>query len=525
MPYRAPNSYARFVKSAGPVNNPGSTRIMGLVGTGLNNFKRKNDLIVRSDNKVYDKLDYENVSAITSVSNKPIKDGTKDNSIINYTEGVSKTITETIDDNTTIQMDVTTDGSVTFNDEWPDNIIDLTIDTYEEDNDYVVDYDNKTIIIQKDNEDNFLIPEGNYDVVFNYQYEQQIETDPIKPYSLKEGKYIVWDNAIIEDAEVKDLIFGTESQIFSDEISVIINDTKSYLVEDGEYKIEVSYISDDPESAYDGSIIVTDRLTELVIGEYPVKGGENMDNIIPGLNILINSLDIEGIEIGNSINFTVKSAVVDEDIAPTKGAGYYVSYRYDKPESGYEPKIFYDYDDIVAEYGDYDVSATGEVTNSLALGAEIAFQNGLGPIVCVQARTDSAYYMKKAIDKLKRGIPGVDNVNTIIPLVDEYDPDIASHIIGHVELMSSSDEGKERMVYLGSPRFKRDENDDIIGEYSVEDFVPEVRTIADEFDNERVVFVVPSGATKGVRDTETGIINERTIPSSFVAVAVAALGL
>ena len=48
MPYRAPNTYVRFIKTASPVASVGSQRIMALVGTGLNYYEIYNESILKS---------------------------------------------------------------------------------------------------------------------------------------------------------------------------------------------------------------------------------------------------------------------------------------------------------------------------------------------------------------------------------------------------------------------------------------------------------------------------------------------
>ena len=238
---------------------------------------------------------------------------------------------------------------------------------------------------------------------------------------------------------------------------------------------------------------------------------------IPGINFEIDATQLIDLDDNVKAYIVTSPRVISNEI-PSEGNTYYVSYKYRKTESDYEPKYFTDYDDIVATYGNYDVSASSAILNSLSLGAEIAFNNGVSSIVCVQSKNNSDYEMQAAIDKLTSAIAGANNVNTVVPLTTSSV--VGSYLKNHVDLMSSYEYGKERMGYLAGyinqPINKiATKNDRSLG----------LSATAEGYSDERIVYVVPGAIKKSIRDLRTGKYNERVLPGCYAAVAVAAVGL
>jgi hypothetical protein len=356
------------------------------------------------------------------------------------------------------------------------------------------------------------------DAITFKQFDAKKPTDAYD-YKVVDGKYIVWSttgNPTVAKA-------SDNNADFASKVTVAAIAGSEHLIKDGgQYKVEISYIDADL-----GSFRVTDLETYEIMGEFGVTNGDNtkaINNVaIPGVKLIVeetlikDALDPDKVltELGDYVIVethmaAVKTASVVDGTTPLPVAGdaFYVNYTHKKPDADLKPKVFYDYDDIVAEYGNYDVTATGKVINSIALGAEIAFLNGVNPVVCVQSVDDSPYEMIQALKKLEKPVPGINNFNTIVPLSTH--PDVKAAAVEHVTRLSSSQFGKERMVYLAADTIKDS------GQLAEE---------AAGYDNERVVFVVPGGATKDVRDIYTGRVSTKKIPGSFVAIAVAALGL
>lgn len=343
-----------------------------------------------------------------------------------------------------------------------------------------------------------------------------------KHFFLKENKYIVWYTDPDNPATVQK-VDGIGNDEFANHVTVIVDTSKDYLVEDNTWKIEITYV--DPVA---GSYRVINLATNEVVGEYGVS--TSPIEVIPGVKLTVDSTFVDDgsgnslTQVGDYVIIETKAAVVPDQYVEKDGSGnpipgtekdlpqpgdlYYVTYTYKKSDDDLGPKLFFDYDDVVNEYGNYEILASNKVINSLALGAEIAFLNGAGPIVCVQARNDSDYEMKLAIDKLRKGVKGLNNIHIVVPLTTS--PEVGAHVMNHVTDMSSPENGKERMTYLAIEKGK-----------TIQDIVE----LAKSYNNERVVLVAPEGAYKSVKDLRTGRYSEKFVDGSYLAVAIAATSI
>ena len=238
-------------------------------------------------------------------------------------------------------------------------------------------------------------------------------------------------------------------------------------------------------------------------------------NIIPGITFMLNEIN-ESVNVGDTVGIHITAPERGESIA--EDDVYYISYKYKKNEEDYNPKLFYDYDSVIQEYGNYDVTASSMVINSLTLGAELAFRAGVNPIVCVQAKNDSDYEMKKAIDKLTIDVPGADNINIVVPLTTS--PSVGSYMLTHVDHMSSEQGAHERMTYLSAyPKQP-------INKFATAaDKTVGMKQQAEGYSDERVVYVVPGRVTYDVKNLQTGRINTRTLPGCYLALGVATVAL
>lgn len=423
MAYKKPGAYARFVRTVGGVNNPGSTKVMAIVGTGKLFFEQLNEARVRLAGSTTELLNKENVYEVYHVTSRPLKNG---------------------------EVDLTNGG------------IEYTSTHFE----------------------------------------------------LKDGKHIAWKLA---DQPLSNKVAGVSDGSIEFEKVVNVSVDKDYLAKTGQYKIEITYIDKDTPGL--GTYAVINNMTGEVLGEFQV-GATPIIDVIPGFTLTVTDTMIPEVDgsgtaipgtcITNTGDYVVIHTTAGNTVAgtPAPGEAFYVSYAYRKAEVDFAPKMFTDYQDIIAEYGDYEVTASGKVINSLALGAEIAFTNGVNPIVCVQTKNDSDYAIQRAIDALERDIKGVVNVNTVVPL--STSPAAGAHALNHVKKMSEPEIGKERMTYIASAP----------GEL----YTDSMATAAG-LNDERAIYVVPGSATKQIRDTVTGRISVRRVPGCYLAVAVAALGL
>ena len=174
----------------------------------------------------------------------------------------------------------------------------------------------------------------------------------------------------------------------------------SESITDGDY--EIVYTSSSPQM-----IEINNVSEDFDTSLNPIYSGEvgtvaEYLNIIPGITFILNEVD-ENVNVGDTVGIHVQAptrgdAIAEDDV-------YYISYKYKKAEEDYDPILYYNYDDVIQAYGNYDVTASGVVINSLTLAAELAFRAGVNPIVCVQAKNDSKAYLEDSNyddDELKK---------------------------------------------------------------------------------------------------------------------------
>lgn len=288
-----------------------------------------------------------------------------------------------------------------------------------------------------------------------------------------------------------------------------------------EYRSEKGY--DDENYGYwvTGSKYGEDGETEIhpqgVNSTYLADIDSELFDIIPGISFDFDIDSLPNLAYGSTILIVTTPKITSSDV-PAEGDTYYVSYKYRKAEADYDPIFFTDYDDIVATYGNYDVSASSAVMNSLSLAAEIAFNNGVSQIVCCQAKNNSDYEMQSAIDRMRKEVAGASNVSTIIALTTS--DAVGAYLQKHVDLMSSYEYGKERMGYVGARIGQKINKIATKADRSLG-----MTTVAEGYDDERIVYVVPGAIRRQIRDLRTGRYNTRTLPGVYAAVAVASVGL
>ena len=553
MAYKAPGAYARFTKTANTVANAGSSRIMALVGTGINYYEIANETIKRNSDRPYDALANGNVFEIISVSNKPVYATKNSPENVYYKQDtdfelkdaqniVWRCLSEDVNQPQLINVDTDpfiNEGSRFFNKNCT-YVTDLNNSYFMIDATYRIEvtYAAKEsgcyrIINTATNEllgeyvcsdtVNTAIPGVNLVVKSTYKLPEKADVDS------DENEIAAGDYFLLQTTASKTEIEATAT--INDKSSVVglkksiksINVINEGKVVTKKYKIviknaltkEFQVCEVDIASGAEVSKVIYPDATDATATATWVKGNEIYD-IIPGVEIILDAFKYTPAD-NDSIYIDTIARKVDSTL-PGEGDSYYVSYKYRKADAGYAAKLFSDYDDIVAEYGNYEVTASGFVKNSLALGAELAFSNGVSQIICVEAKGNSDAEFCDAIDKLKRTLPGVSNVNTIVPLTDSAV--VGEYAANHVNTMSSYEMGKERMVYLGAGM-----NQPMTKSPTGADRSMGIIETCKGYNNERVVFVVPGKVIKSVRDVNTGLSNDRPLSGCYMAVAVAALGL
>jgi hypothetical protein len=535
MVYRAPGSYVRFVKKVKPKNTNETTRIMALVGTGSDYYEVYNEAVSRNSNSGYDILANEDIEKIYSVSSKPIltnkniadyKDvthyGLRQGKYINWVPSLPATAI--------LEKGLTASG-VLMSDAVFDlfkNEIHVAIDTSVGNNSFLikdgtfkitvtkVDLSTGTVSIMNVNTGEILnsTVQANRNNIREFSVIGiNVSIDTTLIAGLSEG-----DSVIIKTTApltqqnataIVDINSPSTSLEWADLITSTLKIVNQSLVQTQTYELELQNVA---AGIFDIKILgATEILFTGTIGLEKEYIG-----IIPGVSFELSALHVGALIHDKVIIETVAAKKGD---APIDQSVYYVSYKYKKTDADRQPKIFYEYEDIIKEYGQYEVSnSAGVVKNSLVLAAEIALQAGIAPLVCVQTKdnTDVAFF--DAMDLLKRPISGLKNVNVIIPLTTS--PIVGGYVKKHVLEMSDTDNGKERMAYLSSAI-----NQKISKEKTTFDTSIGMVETAKEYNEERIVFVVPGEITKEIVNLNTGKTYDALLPACFAAVGVACMSL
>lgn len=325
--------------------------------------------------------------------------------------------------------------------------------------------------------------------------------------------YIVWKETIITPGspERVELIEGKDNSpasiiLLRDRAIVTISDP--VVLQDKTWILEVI----DPGVSGVGQFKIFEKGSNPATAPILTNSSTTPNTTIPGVDIILD--DTSEYLVGDSIEIKVFKEVVEVKgyAGPLETEKYNVLYYNYKTKEDYEPKVFYDYDSVIAEYDNYLISSvTGNVTNSLTLGAEVAFMNGCSSLVCVQVPEDDLYGFKAAIDKLKYNIEEIDRISTLVVL--SVDPDIVSLATNHVKIASSADISKECMTYISG-----DKN------LTIKQILQTVKGISEDNEiNYRTVYIAPTVVEKRVKDLESNRIKTFRLPGCYLAAAIGAI--
>ena len=556
MSYRAPGAYAQFIRTASPVMNVGTSRVLALVGTGVNYYNVSNETVQKASDRPYDTLAHENVFDIASVSSRPIYSqknnpenviyqpidpdtGDGDYELKDGKYIVWRRLSDDFKQPELVNVDTDpfiNEGSRAFYNNCDTPVVDANNSHFVIDGDWRIEvtfanqeYGCYRIIKVDTNEligeyvvsdsPNTAIPGINLTVHSTYKLPEDADIDSDENLIANGDYFIIRTEAGKTEKEASATIDAKSSTKQLKNSIKKINVINTARVVDGIYKLIIRNAS-----TKEFQVLRSSDGTDTII--YPdaddseayaswIEGDEVYD-IIPGVEVILDKLKYEPMN-NDCVVINTSARIVDESL-PGEGDSYYVTYKYRKAETGYEAQYFTDYADIVNEYGTYEVTASGFVTNSLSLGAEIAFSNGLGELICVQAKGNTDAEMNAAIDRLKKQLPVVDNVSTVVPLTTS--PVVQSYCQNHVNYMSSFDVGKERMCYLGAYI-----GQPVSKQPSGSDRTMGILETTKGYYDERVVYVVPGKVIKSVRNPNTGKYIDRPLPGCYLAVGVASIGL
>lgn len=251
-----------------------------------------------------------------------------------------------------------------------------------------------------------------------------------------------------------------------------------------------------------------------------------ISSIIPGIKFSLDAKAIAAeaakptdakIKAGTILGIISTRPVAFPNGQPADGDTYYISYKYRRTD--FSPRIFTQYEDIVATYGNYNVALNGYVSNGVTLAAQLAMQNGAEEVIISQVESDTNQGFKDAIDKLANVDENIISVDIIVPLTTDYE--VIQHLSDHVTLYSSDEFCLYRMGYVGASKDEPIDSD--AQDYEGDKLGSIQKTMA--MKNERMVYVVPGTVSKTVINPVTGYSVVRTLPAPYAAAAVAGLAM
>ena len=150
-----------------------------------------------------------------------------------------------------------------------------------------------------------------------------------------------------------------------------------------------------------------------------------------------NSSILIGNGTANTILGFVPGATYYGSKNPTSGQLFFVDYRYEKVTvTDYAPLYYYNMNDIITDFG------AASTTNTLALGAQSAFENGAQVILTCQIDPANNSYVTALTNLETKACNVVTVMNT--------DPTLLSYIKAHVDKMSAINERQERTAIAGT---------------------------------------------------------------------------
>jgi hypothetical protein len=211
--------------------------------------------------------------------------------------------------------------------------------------------------------------------------------------------------------------------------------------------------------------------------------------VSPGDDVLVNTRDDE---------YTI-SRIVGGRITPSEIVQ--VSYQFTEKDY-FEPTMFYDYDDVRAQYGEPFSRVTGQVISELTLAAKFAFLNGAFQIigVAVDAAVPGNPTVGEYVDALKK-LEDQALVSLVVPCTGMYE--LHKKVSEHINAQSGL--RFERRAILG--------RDGTVGTISSSTRI----TNAQSLSNQRVLLVSPST----FKYFSPEINNEVNLGGQFMAASLA----
>lgn len=199
----------------------------------------------------------------------------------------------------------------------------------------------------------------------------------------------------------------------------------------------------------------------FTIQEKVVRGGTPVDALAHTATAILKVGDYKGtLNYVETTDYTLVGGEISWGLAnePAVGATYYVTYKYAKTATDYEPYITDNFAGIITQSG--DIGLTGgvlDIDSYLAMGAQIAFNIGIRQLIICPVASNTPDGFSDAYNKLENPIDGIDPYY-IVPLLGSL-ADVSEFTtaqgtaLSHCLKMASEEFGKERRLYVGKKDF------------------------------------------------------------------------
>lgn len=238
-----------------------------------------------------------------------------------------------------------------------------------------------------------------------------------------------------------------------------------------------------------------------------VRGSGNDDILPDDENIVIVRLGnlrngSDYISADYTLALNILSWKVDAVDKPVEGQSYYVTYKYDPPESHYEAKYLTQKGDVQKVFGK-QVNDSGDIC-PIVVGAELALE-GTSEIYAIQVKPTGVDINVTDFEAaLAANAAFLEDGYRIIVLDTSADTNLT--VVAHVNEMSEPEEGMERATILAVNHESTD----------FSSLLTTVGTYASSMSDRRVSVIYPDRATKVLDDGNT-----YELPGQYICAALA----
>ena len=246
----------------------------------------------------------------------------------------------------------------------------------------------------------------------------------------------------------------------------------------------------------------------IVISDYLSAKGTNLPKYELGVDytVAVGATGITITWLHSEESAESAESGAESELAPVKGATYYVSFVADRNDEAYKPILWDNLDDIIAFYGPtYYKSGNAYVVNEISTAAKLMFNNGAQQVMIRALKSTDA--VPEAEISTALGELATFELQTVLSI--PQNKPIHQLLLKQVVTDSATENGKERITWIS-------------GAYngtSITDTVSYIAAYAKSFAEQRVVLVAPNQVTLLLEDEE-GDSHEVVASSIYAAAAL-----